>query len=88
LDREKLYLEVWQSPMVHLAARLGITRMVGSVFGRQDASAMMGQLAPTVSGNPETLQGLRKAVVKHMPGRLVSNTETATSGRALLKSDQ
>ncbi|MCX5581524.1 hypothetical protein [Kaistia terrae] len=65
-----------------------ITRMVGSVFGRQDASAMMGQLARTVSGNPEAIQGLRKSVVDHMLGRLVSNTEAATSGRALLKSDQ
>ncbi|MCX5581587.1 hypothetical protein [Kaistia terrae] len=65
-----------------------ITRMVGSVFGRQDASAMMAQLARTVSGNPEAIQGLRKSVVDHMLGRLVSNTEAATSGRALLKSDQ
>ncbi|MET4636581.1 hypothetical protein [Kaistia defluvii] len=65
-----------------------ITRMVGSVFGRQDASAMMGQLARTVSGNPEAIQGLRKSVVDHMLGRLVSNTEAATSGRALLKADQ
>jgi hypothetical protein len=24
-DREKLYLEVWQSPMTHLAARLGVS---------------------------------------------------------------
>jgi len=65
-----------------------ITRMVGSVFGRQDASAVMGQLARAVSGNPEAIQGLRKSVVDHMLGRLVSNTEAATSGRALLKSDQ
>ena len=65
-----------------------ITRMVGSVFGRQDASAMMGQLARAVSGNPEAIQGLRKSVVDHMLGRLVSNTEAATSGRALLKADQ
>ncbi|WEK50973.1 MAG: hypothetical protein P0Y66_02535 [Candidatus Kaistia colombiensis] len=65
-----------------------ITRMVGSVFGRQDAAAVMGQLSRTVSGNPEAIQGLRKSVVDHMLGRLVSNTEAATSGRALLKSDQ
>lgn len=65
-----------------------ITRMVGSVFGRQDASAMMGQLARTVSGNPEAVQGLRKSVVDYMLGRLVSNTEAATSGHTLLKSDQ
>ena len=65
-----------------------ITRMVGSVFGRQDASAMMGQLARTASGNPEAIQGLRKSVVDYMLGRLVSNTEAATSGRTMLKSDQ
>ena len=65
-----------------------ITRMVGSVFGRQDASALMGQLARAASGNPEAIQGLRKSVVDHMLGRLVSNTEAATSGRALLKADQ
>lgn len=65
-----------------------IARMVGSVFGRQDAVAIMGQLSRTVSGNPEAIQGLRKSVVDYMLGRLVSNTEAATSGRTLLKSDQ
>lgn len=65
-----------------------VTRMVGSIFGRQDANAVMARLAKETNTNPEARQGLRKAVVDHMLGRYVSNTEAATSGRTLLKADQ
>lgn len=65
-----------------------ITRMVGSIFGRQDANAIMARLAKETNTTPEARQGLRKAVVDHMLGRYVSNTEAATSGRTLLKADQ
>jgi hypothetical protein len=65
-----------------------ITRVVGSVFGRQDANAVMARLAKETNSSPEARAGLRKAVVDHMLGRLVSNTEAATSGRTLLKADQ
>ncbi|WP_029074482.1 hypothetical protein [Kaistia adipata] len=65
-----------------------VTRMVGSIFGRQDANAIMARLAKETNTNPEARQGLRKAVVDHMLGRYVSNTEAATSGRTLLKADQ
>ena len=65
-----------------------VTRTIGSVFGRKDAVLQMQRLASEAGQTPEGKEGLRKAIVDYMTGRLVSNTEAATSGRGVLKSDQ
>lgn len=61
---------------------------IGAILARPDAAAQMRTLAARAAADPAAAQGLRKAVVDHMLGRLVSNTEAATSGKNLLKSDQ
>ena len=65
-----------------------VTRTIGSVFGRKDAVLQMQRLASEAGQTPEGKEGLRKAIVDYMTGRLVSNTEAATSGRGTLKADQ
>lgn len=64
-----------------------VTRTIGRVFGASDAVAQMRRLVAETRTDPAAREGLRKAVVDHMTQRLVSNTEAATSGRELLKSD-
>lgn len=65
-----------------------VVRAVGGVFATRQPVQLMRQLAGQVKDNAEALAGLRKAVADHIVQRLVSNTEAATSGRALVKSDQ
>jgi len=65
-----------------------VTRVIGSIFGRADSIKQMQQLRQAIGGNAEAVQGLRKAIVDHMLRRFVSNTEAATSGVGVLKSDQ
>lgn len=65
-----------------------VTRVIGSIFGRADSIKQMMQLRAAIGDSPEAMQGLRKAVVDHMLNRFVSNTEAATSGMGVLKSDQ
>jgi hypothetical protein len=65
-----------------------VTRAIGTVFTSPRPVQTMRQLAEQVRANPEATAGLRKAVADHMARRLVSNTEAATSGKALMKSDQ
>ncbi|MBM7047583.1 hypothetical protein [Rhizobium lusitanum] len=64
-----------------------VVRTVGSIFGRNDSVQQMRQLAQEAQKNPDALAGLRKSIVEHMESKLVSNTEAATSGRNLIKSD-
>jgi hypothetical protein len=40
--------------------------MIGSIFGRQDAVALMRRVATEVRGNPEAEEGLKKAVIDHI----------------------
>jgi len=65
-----------------------VTRVVGSIFGRQDSVAQMRRLVTEAGRTPEGREGLRKSVADFMTGKLISNTEAATSGRELIKSDQ
>jgi len=65
-----------------------VTRVVGSIFGRQDSVSQMRRLAQEAGRTPEGREGLRKSVADFMTQKLISNTEAATSGRELIKSDQ
>lgn len=64
-----------------------VTRTIGGIFSRQDAVQQMARLAREAAGNPEARQGLRKAVSGYINLRFVGNTEGATSGADLLRSD-
>lgn len=65
-----------------------VTRNVSSIFSRQDAIKEMRKVRSVVSGDAEAEQGLRKAIVDHITGKFVGNTEAGTSGDSLIKSDQ
>ncbi len=65
-----------------------VTRTVGSIFGRQDATKQMAMLVYETRAKLQAKEGLRKAVADYITGRFVSNTEAGTSGNALLKADQ
>jgi hypothetical protein len=65
-----------------------VTKTVGSILTGKNSTEGMQQLAQAAARSPEAVQGLRQAVVDHISGKLVSNTEAGTSGTNLLKSDQ
>jgi len=65
-----------------------VTRIIGSIFGRQDSVGQMRRLVTEAGRTLEGREGLRKSVADFMTGKLISNTEAATSGRELIKSDQ
>jgi hypothetical protein len=65
-----------------------VSRVVGGAFSSQSPATAFKRLAAEMQGNPEAMTGLRKAVADHILLRLKSNTEAATSGTNLLKSDQ
>ncbi|KAB0680162.1 hypothetical protein [Aureimonas leprariae] len=64
-----------------------VTRTVGAVFQRQDAAAQMLRLRHAIRGSEPAQRGLRKAIVDHIAGRFVGNTEAGTSGIGTVKSD-
>ncbi|ALN73073.1 hypothetical protein [Aureimonas sp. AU20] len=64
-----------------------VTKTIGGIFNARDGVSRMSKISAAVAGDPDAQQGLRRAVVDHMKQRLVSNTEAATSGEALLKGD-
>jgi hypothetical protein len=64
-----------------------VTRVIGSIFSRQDGVKEMGRIRQAIGGNEEALQGLRKAVSNFMADRFTSNAEVATSGVGAIKSD-
>lgn len=74
--------------LLELSDPSDVTRVVGSIFQRQDRMQQMAKLASVAGKDPEAKQGLRKAIVDHIAGRLVSNTEVGTSGHGAIKSDQ
>lgn len=65
-----------------------VTRNIGGIFSRQDAMKEMRKLRNAVGDDAEAKQGLRKAIVDHVTGKFVGNTEAGTSGESLIKSDQ
>lgn len=65
-----------------------VTRNIGGIFSRQDAMKEMRKLRNAVGNDPEAKEGLRKAIVDHVTGKFVGNTEGGTSGESLIKSDQ
>lgn len=64
------------------------TKTIGSIFGQKDAASQMRKLAAQTKNDPAARDGLRKAVADYMAARLISNTEAATSGKGVIKSDQ
>lgn len=62
-----------------------IKKIVGSTLS---STADTKRLVAAVRGQPGGMDGLRRAVIDYMSGKLISNTEAATTGRSLLKSDQ
>lgn len=90
--QRKASLDAFEKSALGIVMKAGapedVTKSVGSIFGRNDSVTRMKELADAVRNNGPAFQGLRKAVVDHMMGKLVSNTEAATSGRNLIKADQ
>lgn len=64
-----------------------VTRTIGGIFSRQDAVQQMARLARETAGNEEARNGLRKAVADYINLRFIGNTEGATSGMDLMRSD-
>lgn len=64
-----------------------VTRTIGGIFSRQDQVQQMARLARETAGNAEAREGLRKAVADYISLRFVGNTEGATSGVDLMRSD-
>lgn len=64
-----------------------VVRTVGSMFGRNDSVQQLRALSQEAAKNPDAMTGLRKSIVEYMESKLISNTEAATSGRNLIKSD-
>lgn len=64
-----------------------VTRTIGGIFSRQDAVQQMTRLARETAGNEEARQGLRKAVADFINLRFIGNTEGATSGADMMRSD-
>lgn len=64
-----------------------VTRVVGDIFGQKNSGLAMRQLVGETRRNPAAHEGLRKAVVDHITDRFISNTEAATTGQGLIRSD-
>jgi hypothetical protein len=65
-----------------------VTRVIGSIFEKQDAVQQMRRLAKETAGNKDAREGLRKAIADHIQSKFISNTEAATSEQKLIRSDQ
>jgi hypothetical protein len=64
-----------------------IAANVGAILGGKNAVRDMGTLVAQLRGNPDAMEGLRKAIADHITRNFISNTEAGTSGVALMKSD-
>ena len=62
-----------------------VARIVGGVFGRDDAVRRISDLVSRVRSNPDALAGLRAAVIDHIYDRMVGNKEIGTTGLRGLK---
>jgi hypothetical protein len=65
-----------------------VTRAIGGLFGRQDSIQQIAKLRKAIGSSKEAQAGLRKAIADYVTNRFVSNTEAATSGQGVMKSDQ
>jgi hypothetical protein len=65
-----------------------VTRIVGRLLGQKNAVPEMRRLAVETRNDPGARQGLRRAVVDAIANRFISNTEAATTGQGLIRSDQ
>lgn len=64
-----------------------ITRVVGGLFGQKNSVEEFRRLATATNGDQAARAGLRKAIVDYIANRFVANTEAATSGAGIIKSD-
>jgi hypothetical protein len=64
-----------------------VIKMVGAVFSTEKPVQIMRQLAAETSKSPEAYAGLRKSLADWIGARFISNTEAATSGQTLMRSD-
>lgn len=74
--------------LIGVADKEDVTRIVGSIFGGAQRLSNARALARRVSGDPEAMDGARRAIVDHIMEKFVSNTEGATSGQNLIRADQ
>ncbi len=89
--QRKAALDAYQTGVVAKLLQIedpaDVSRAVGAVFHRQDATKQMLWLRRQFNGNPDAGEGLKKAITDYVTNRFVSNTEAATSGQGVLKSD-
>jgi hypothetical protein len=64
-----------------------VAGIVGGVLSTKEPVAGMRRVVAEIHGNKDARQGLRKAVAEFMLGKMVGNTEAATTGIGTLKSD-
>ncbi len=65
-----------------------VTRIVGKILAQNNPTKDMRRLAAETRSDPAARQGLRRAVVDAIANRFISNTEAATTGQGLIRSDQ
>ena len=73
--------------LLNLSDPADVTKTIGGIFSRQDAVQQMARLARETAGNEAARDGLRKAVADYINLRFIGNTEGATSGTDLMRSD-
>lgn len=78
----------------HAAAKLmnaaspeDATKIIGGMLGSKNATQQIRQLVDQAHGDQNAIDGLRHAVAEFIRGKFISNTEAATSGTNLMKSD-
>jgi len=90
-SRRKEQLDAFQkgsvARLLNLDDPADVTRTIGGIFSRQDAVQQMTRLSKETAGSEEARQGLRKAVADFINLRFIGNTEGATSGADLMRSD-
>lgn len=64
-----------------------VTKMIGAVFSTEKPVQVMRRLTAETAKDPDAQIGLRKALADWIGTRFVSNTEAATSGQGLMRSD-
>ncbi|MFG1210552.1 hypothetical protein [Xanthobacter flavus] len=73
--------------LLNLSDPADVSKIIGGIFSRQDAVQQMARLARETAGNEEARNGLRKAVADYINLRFIGNTEGATSGTDMMRSD-
>lgn len=65
-----------------------VTKTIGNLLGTQNATAEMQRIANAAAKDPYAMRGLRQSVADYMQRKFISNTEAATSGEDVIRSDQ